>query len=43
MSFKRHLFAKIIRENDQLEKQKKHEEKLTYWDKFRANKAANED
>ena len=42
MNFKKQLFAKIIRENDELEKQKRNEDKLVYWDKFRAENAAKE-
>lgn len=42
MNFKKQLFAKIIRENDECEKQQRAEERLVYWDKYRAENAARE-
>ena len=42
MNFKKQLFAKIIRENEEREKQQRAEERLVYWDKYRAENAARE-
>jgi hypothetical protein len=35
LSFKKHLFAKIIRDNEEAEKYKRNQDNLSYWEKYR--------